>query len=150
MLLEDKIYKDYVEALKNRDKPKVDFLSFIRAQLKNKAIGLKKDKLDDSEVIGVLDKQRKKLKETKESISSSSRTELMDSVDNELAILDKYLPQPLDDDTLIKIIDEVIIELKAASMKDMGKVMKQILAKTSGKADSRKVSEIVKQKLSSL
>jgi len=150
MLLEDRIYKDYVEALKSRDKPRVDFLSFIRAELKNKAISLKKEKLDDAEVIGVLNKQRKHLQETKESISSSTRTELIDSVNSELALLEKYLPEPMDDGSIIKIIDEVIAELKATSMKDMGGVMKQVLAKTSGRADSRKISEIVKQKLSSL
>ena len=93
MLLEDKIYKDYVDALKARDKPRTDFLSFIRAELKNKAISLKKERLNDAEVVGVLNKQKKHLEETKDSISSSSRKELIDSVNNELAVLEKYLPQ---------------------------------------------------------
>lgn len=150
MLLEDKIYKDYVGALKARDKSKSDFLSFIRAELKNKAISLKKEKLDDAEVIGVLNKQKKRLEETKESISSSSRKELIENVNNELAVLEKYLPEPLDDESILKIIEESILEIGASSIKDMGKVMKQVLAKTSGKADSRKISEIVRQKLSSL
>ena len=150
MLLEDKIYKDYVDALKARDKPRADFLSFIRAELKNKAISLKKERLDDAEVVGVLNKQKKHLEETKDSISSSSRKELIDSVNNELAVLEKYLPESLDDESVAKIIEESILEVGAASIKDMGKVMKQVLARTSGRADSRKISEIVKQKLSSL
>jgi len=148
MLLEDKIYKDYVDALKARDKPRTDFLSFIRAELKNKAISLKKERLDDAEVVGVLNKQKKHLEETKDSISSSSRKELIDSVNNELAVLEKYLPQSLDEADVINIIDEVIAELGAASMKDMGKVMKQVLEKISGRADSQRISEIVRQKLS--
>ena len=148
MLLEDKIYKDYVDALKARDKPRTDFLSFIRAELKNKAISLKKERLDYAEVVGVLNKQKKHLEETKDSISSSSRKELIDSVNNELAVLEKYLPQSLDEADVINIIDEVIAELGAASMKDMGKVMKQVLEKISGRADSQRISEIVRQKLS--
>ena len=148
MLLEDKIYKDYVDALKARDKPRTDFLSFIRAELKNKAISLKKERLNDAEVVGVLNKQKKHLEETKDSISSSSRKELIDSVNNELAVLEKYLPQSLDEADVINIIDEVIAELGAASMKDMGKVMKQVLEKISGRADSQRISEIVRQKLS--
>ena len=148
MLLEDKIYKDYVDALKARDKPRADFLSFIRAELKNKAISLKKERLDYAEVVGVLNKQKKHIEETKDSISSSSRKELIDSVNNELAVLEKYLPQSLDEADVINIIDEVIAELGAASMKDMGKVMKQVLEKISGRADSQRISEIVRQKLS--
>ncbi|UCD15282.1 MAG: GatB/YqeY domain-containing protein [Candidatus Omnitrophota bacterium] len=148
-MLEDKIYKDYVEALKSKDRHRVDFLSFVRAGLKNYAIQLKKDKLDDQEVIKVLKGQQKRLADSKESIVSSGRKELLKNLETELAILSEYLPQPMDESQLARIIDEVIESSGASSMKDMGKVMKAVLEKVGAAADNRKISEIIKTKLSS-
>ena len=150
MLLEEKIYKDYVEALKSRDKEKIDFLSFIRAELKNAAIGLRKDKLDDDEALAVIKKQKKRLEEAKESTIPSGRADLIKSIERELAILDSYLPPPLEESQLIVIIDEVISAIGATSMKDMGRVMKEVLGKVGVRAEAKKVSELVKNKLSSL
>ena len=149
MLLEDKIYQDYVTALKAKDKAKTGFLSFVRADLKNRAIELKKDKLDDSEVLAVLKKQQKRLQDSKESITASGRTELIQGLEQELALLAEYLPKPLADEELAKIVKDTISDLGAASMKDMGKVMKEILAKVGVRADSKKVSSLVKECLSS-
>lgn len=148
-MIEDKIYKDYVEALKSKDKHKAGFLSFIRAELKNVAIDLKKEKLDDDEALAVLKKQKKRLEDSKESIAKSERQDLLQNLDKELEILDQYLPKPLEESELIAIIDEVISSIGASSMKDMGRVMKEVIARVGVRADSRKVSELVKQKLSS-
>jgi hypothetical protein len=148
-MLEEKIYKDYLEALKSKDKHKREFLSFIRAELKNAAIELRIKELDDSEVLKVLKKVRRRLGETKESIASSGRKEYIESLDRELAILDGYLPKPLSEPELLEIIDQVISELGASSLKDMGRVMKEVLAKVGVRVEAKKVSEIVKSKLSS-
>ena len=148
-MLEDKIYKDYVDALKSKDKNTADFLSFVRADLKNAAIDLKKEKLDDDEALTVLKKQKKRLQDSKESISASGRQDLLQNLEKELKILDSYLPSPLEESELIAIIDEVISAAGASSLKDMGRVMKEVLAKVGVRADSKKVSELVKNKLSS-
>lgn len=150
MTLEERIYQDYVEALKAKDRAKTDFLSFIRAELKNAAIDLRKKKLDDGEVIAVLKKQKKRLQDTRESVVASKREELLKDVDRELALLNGYLPPPLAENELIDIINQVISEVNATSMKDMGRLMKEVLAKTGGRADSRHVSELVRNKLLSL
>ncbi len=147
-MLEDKIYQDYVAALKAKEKQKTAFLSLVRSELKNKAIELKKEKLDDPEVLTVLKKQQKRLLDTKESIAQSQRADLIEATDQEIALLESYLPKPLGDEELLKIIDEVISETEASSMKDMGKVMKEVLAKVGVRADSKKVSALVKEKLS--
>ena len=147
IMLEEKIYQDYLGALKERNRQKIDFLSFVRAQLKNAAIELKKKKLDDNEVLTVLKKQKKRLAESKESIVSSQRSDLIEDLERELAILDGYLPKPLEESELLAIIDQVIAHLSASSMKEMGKVMKEVLAQAGVRADSRKVSELVKEKL---
>ena len=147
MMLEDKIYKDYVEALKARNKQKSDFLSFIRAELKNNAIELKKDKLDDNEVLSALKKQKKRLEESYAMMQKSQRADILDGLKAESAILDEYLPRQLDESELTTLVEQTIKELGASSIKDMGRVIKEILAKAGASADSRKVSEIVKAKL---
>jgi len=148
-MLEDKIYQDYVTALKAKDRQKADFLSLIRAELKNQAIELKKEKLEDAEVLAVLKKQQKRLQDAQESIASSGRTDLIEGLKKELVLLAEYLPKPLADDELAKIVKDTISELGASSMKDMGKVMKEVLAKVGVRADSKKVSSLVKESLSS-
>jgi len=146
-MLEDKIYQDYTQALKSRDRSKIDFLSLIRADIKNQAINLKKEKLEDGEVLAVLKKTQKKLQDAKEIIAKSGRTDLVEDLKKELAILTEYLPKPLEEAKILEIVSAVINELSASSIKDMGKVMKEVLARVGVRADSRKVSNLVKEKL---
>lgn len=148
--LEQKIYEEYVRAMKSGDKDRTGFLSFLRAELKNSAIDLKKQSLDDSEVLSVLNKQKKRLQETKESAESSGRKDILEQAERELSFLKPYLPEALGDKEVSEIVDKVISELGAASMKDMGRVMKEVLAIVGVRADSRLVSGLVKEKLSSL
>ncbi len=147
-MLEDKIYQDYIQALKAKDKQKRSYLSLIRADLKNQAINLKKEKLDDSDTLAVLKKAQKRLQDAKESIIQSQRTDLLQDLEKELKILSEYLPEPLTDAELSKIVNQVIGELKACSMKNMGQVMKEVLSQVGVRADSKKVSNMVKERLS--
>jgi len=146
-MLEDKIYQDYTQALRAKNRQKIDFLSLLRADLKNQAINLKKDKLDDAEVLVVLKKTQKKLQDAKEIIAKSGRDDLLQDLEKELAILTEYLPEPLDEAKILEIVNTTISDLSASSMKDMGKVMKEVLAKVGVRADSKKVSSLVKEKL---
>ena len=75
--------------------------------------------------------------------------DLIEALEKELEILNQYLPQPLSDDQVLAIIDEAISSTGASSIKDMGRVMKEVLAKVGVKADSKKVSNLVREKLSS-
>ncbi|UCG34687.1 MAG: GatB/YqeY domain-containing protein [Candidatus Omnitrophota bacterium] len=147
MQLEDRIFKDYAQALKAKDKHKADFLSFVRAELKNRAIELKKEKLDDNEALAVLQKQKKRLQDSKEAIIKSDRADLLEAIEKELTIVDDYLPKPLEESELAKIIEEAISEVGASSIKDMGKVMKEVLAKVGARAEPKQVSALVKNKL---
>ena len=146
-MLEEKIYNDYLIALKERNKHRLGFLSFIRSELKNSAFNLRKDKLEDAEVLAVLAKQKKRLNESRESIVASGRSDMLSDIDKELAIVDEYLPQPLADNEISSIVDKIIEQTSASSMKDMGKVMKEVLAQTGARADSKIVSDLVKNKL---
>lgn len=148
-MLEKQIYFDYLEALKSRNKNKISYLSFIRSELKNHAINFKKSKLDDSEVLIILRKLQKNLFDTTASIAPNTRQDLLNDLEKELQILNQYLPKPLDDSELLKIINQVITDINASSMKDMGKVMKEVLSIVGLKADSKKLSSFVKDKLMS-
>ena len=146
-MLEDKIYTDYVDSMKAKDKDKSQFLSFLRAVLKNKSIELKKSKLDDGEVLAVLQKENKKLAETKDAVKGHA--EKLDEVNRQIEIIKGYLPEQISEEQVSQIVDKVISDTGAASIKDMGKVMKAVLEKIAGRADSKIASQIVKQKLSS-
>ena len=87
--------------------------------------------------------------DAKESIVKSERTDLLEGLEKELAILTEYLPKPLEEAQVLEIINAVISELSAVSMKDMGKVMKEVLTRIGVRANSKKVSNLVKEKLSS-
>jgi len=147
MRLEEKIYQDYVTALKNKEKAKTDFLSFIRAELKNTAIGLKKDSLDDNETSACLRKQKKRLQDSWEAFKASGRSQALEQLKTEIALLEAYLPKSLPEEQIRQVIEQVIADTQAMGVKDMGKVMKETLSRTGGQADPKLVSEIVRVKL---
>ena len=148
-MLEDRIYQDYIESLKTKDKFKVDFLSFLRAQLKNLSKDLKKEKLDDKEVFKVLQKQKKRLQELKNQLVSSERKEALKEIEQELNIIQAYLPEPLTQEELSEIVNEAIRQTNATSLKDMGRVMREVLSKVGPRVQPQEVSNLVKERLSS-
>ncbi len=147
-MLEERIFNDYKTAMKAQDKHKTSVLSFLRAELMNTAIAKKKTKLDDNEIIGVIRKQIKTRQDSIEQFKNGNRLDLADKESAELQILKNYLPKELAAEELDKIVSDAITAIQASGMKDMGKVMKEVMAKVSGQADSKLVSDLVKEKLS--
>lgn len=146
-MLEDKILTDYKVAMKSKDNLKSSTLSFLRAQIKNVCIDKKKEKLDDSDVIAIIKKQVKQRQDSIENFKSGGRQDLVDKEQKELKILESYLPKELSKEELAKMVDDEIKNSGATSMKDMGKIMKEVLAKASGRADNKLVSDLVRLKL---
>ena len=146
-MLEDKILADFKDAMKNRDTFKRSTLSFLRSQLKNMAIEKKKDKLDDSDVIITIKKQVKQRLDSIEKFESGGRQDLVEKEQNEVEILKTYLPEELSTGEIEGVIDEVIANTGASTVKDMGRVMKEIVSQVSGRADNKLVSELVRSKL---
>jgi len=97
----------------------------------------------------IIKKLQKRLLDSKENIIKSQRQDLIQNLEEELGILEEYLPKPLEDSELLQIIQDIIAKTGASSMKDMGKVMKEVLDTVGVRADSKKVSSIVKDKLTS-
>jgi hypothetical protein len=134
--------------MKKKETAKVSTLSFLRAQISYAALEKKKKNLDDAECLGVIRRLIKQHQDSIEQFKAGNRMDLVDKETNELTILKTYLPQELSSEEIKKIIEGVITETAASGLKDMGKVMKEVLAKAAGSADNKLVSELVKEKLS--
>ena len=146
-MLEEKILNDYKQAMKDKDTLKSSLLSFLRAEMINAAVAKKKKALDDPETIAVIRKQVKQHQDSIEQFTKGGRADLADKETKELAILKSYLPKELPADEIKKIIEEVVLSTGASGIKDMGKVIKEVLAKVGASADSKVVSDLVRQRL---
>ena len=147
-MLEERIQKDYVQAMKDRDSLRSGTVNFLRAQLKNVRINERKDALTDEDVISVIKKQIKQRQDSIEQFKAGGRQDLVTKEEAELKILKSYLPEELGEAQLQSIIRETMKETGASSMKDMGTLMKAVGAKIQGRADNKLVSELVKKSLS--
>ena len=154
-MLEEQIQKDYIQAMKGKDKVKSSTLNFLRAQLKNVFIEKRVANADlhslpDVDVVVVIKKQIKQRHESIEQYQKGGRQDLAQKEEAELTILKGYLPQEMSESTLNVLVKEAMQEAGAQSMKDMGKVMKIVTVKVQGRADNKLVSELVKKALSHL
>ena len=147
-MLEDQLSKDYVEAMKAKDAVRSSTVSFLRASVKNLRIEKRLEKLDDADVIVVIKKQIKQRQDSIEQYKQGGRQDLVDKETAELNILRNYLPKEMPEEELKRIIQEAVKEAGAVTMKDMGKVMKIVTEKIAGRADNKRVSELVRTVLS--
>lgn len=147
MTLVEQITKDMTTAMKEQDKFTLSVLRMLKSALQLEKISKNHD-LTDEETIAVIKKQVKLRKDSKEEFSKLNKTEEADNLDKEIDCLSKYLPEEMSDEEMMQIIEEVFAELKPASIKEMGKVMKELNPKLAARADMTKVSAIVKEKLS--
>ena len=146
-MLEEKILSDYRGSMKSRETLKSSTLAFLRAEMINLAIAKKKKVLDDNDTIAVIKKQIKQRQDSIEQFTKGSRLDLADKESQELEILKVYLPPELPAEEIKQIIEEAVTLTAAQDMKDMGKVMKEVTAKTAAAADSKLVSELVRERL---
>ena len=148
MSLKDQIDSDIKTAMKARDSQTVSALRMVSSAIKNKMIEVRPNELTDDDVIGVLKKLSKQRKDSIEQFQKAGRDDLVENEQKELLVLEKYLPEQMSEEQITEIVIASISEVGAASMKDMGKVMQAVTAKTQGAADNKLVSQIVKSKLS--
>lgn len=147
MSLKQQILDDTKEAMKAKDANKVNTLRFLQAAVKNKEIEVRPNSLTDDDVISVLKKSAKQRQDSIEQFTKAGRQDLADKEVSELRIIEGYLPQQMGADQIEAIVKEAIKEVGATSPKEMGAVMKAVMAKTQGSADNKIVSELVKKQL---
>lgn len=143
----EKINEDLKNAMKEKDTFKLSVLRMLKSALQLEQIA-KKHELDDNEISAVLKKQVKVRKDSLEEYKKYDKTELVESLEKEIAILDAYLPEEMSESEITKVVEAVIDEVKPTSMKDMGIVMKKVNEQLIGKnADMSLVSKLVKEKI---
>lgn len=143
----EKINEDLKNAMKEKDTFKLSVLRMLKSALQLEQIA-KKHELDDNEIAAVLKKQVKVRKDSLEEYKKYDKTELVESLEKEIAILDAYLPEEMSESEISEIVKSAVEEIKPTSMKDMGLVMKKVNEQLIGKnADMSLVSKLVKEKI---
>ena len=147
MSIKDRIKADLKDAMRAKDTQKRDTLRNLNAAIKQAEIDGKKE-LSESEIEAILAKYAKQREDAIKQFKEANRDDLVAKEEAELEIVKSYLPKPLSDEELQKIVKEIIDEVKAESMRDMGKIMGVIKSKFGSRADGSKVNKIVKELLS--
>ena len=132
--------------MKNKDTIRKSVVTLIRAAIKQYEVDNRVELADDA-IIDIISKQLKQRKDSLAEFEKANRDDLVEETKSEIQVLEGYLPQQLSEEELEKIVIETIAEVGATSMKDMGKIMATIKPKTAGRADGRKINELVKKNL---
>src|SRR5262245_31918322 len=146
MSLIARIEEELKQARLARDNERRDALSLILASLRSAEKELQRP-LSDDEELQVLQRERKRRLEAAEAYEQAGREEQADAEEFELDVLEEFMPEPLDEDELEEIIDDVIAEVGATSLRDLGRVMADVMPQVSGRADGSTVSQLVREKL---
>ena len=145
--LHDRLSEDLKHAMKARDQLRMDTIRMIKSALFNKEIELKKD-LDEAEMSRVLTVLVKQRKEAAEQYQKAKRDELAEKELKEIVIVEGYLPKALSQEEIVQIVENAVQETGATTAKDMGNVMKAVMAKLAGQAvDGKLISDLVRARL---
>jgi uncharacterized protein YqeY len=134
------------EAMLARDTERRDALRLILSSLRSAEKDLQRP-LSDEEELQVLQRERKKRHEAADAFRGAGREEQAAKEEGELAVLEEFMPEPLSEEQLDQIVDDAIAENKATSMRDMGRVMADVMPQIAGRADGSAVSQLVREKL---
>ncbi|NMW84608.1 GatB/YqeY domain-containing protein [Peptoniphilus sp. AGMB00490] len=146
MSLKERLMADLKEAMKSKNKLRKDVITMVRAAIKQKEVD-ERVELDDSDIENIISKQLKEKKSSIEEFKKGNREDLVKQTNDEIEILLEYLPEQLSDEELKEIIKKVIDENELTSMKDIGKLMKNVMPLIKGKADGKQVNVIAKELL---
>jgi len=149
MSLIEQIQKDITSAMKSRDEARLSTLRMVKTALKNREID-KMAPLDERESQQVLSTLIKQRKESIEQFTKGGRKEMADKEAEEISLIETYLPQAAGEEHILAGVRAVIAEMTAPTMKDMGTVMKNVMARFAGagvRVDGKQVSEAVKKEL---
>lgn len=147
MSLKERVFEDMKSALKAGDKERLGPLRMALAAIKNAEIG-KREELSDDEVVQALAREVKKWEDAAAEFEKSGQAERAAKERRDAAVLKVYLPEQLSDEELTKIVEKTLVEVGATSPSDMGKVMGLIMSKVRGRADGKKVNDLVREILS--
>ena len=146
MTLIAQIEVELKDAMKERDADRRDALRLILNALRAAEKEIQRP-LHEDEELQVLQRERKKRTEAAEAFRDGGREEQAAGEERELAVLEEFMPEPLSEDELEEIVDDVIAEVGATSLRDIGRVMADVMPQVAGRADGSAVSQLVREKL---
>jgi uncharacterized protein len=146
MTIVTRIEDELKQARLARDGDRRDALSLILSSLRSAEKELQRP-LSDEEELQVLQRERKRRAEAADAYEAAGREEQAEAEEYELEVLEEFMPEPLSEDELEEIIDDVIAEVGATSLRDLGRVMADVMPQVSGRADGSEVSQLVREKL---
>ncbi len=150
MSLKEQIGEDIKTAMKAKDKVRLQTVRGIKKAILEKEVELRpkgQDSLTPEQEIELLSQQAKQRRDSIEQFASAGREDLAEKEKQELDIITTYLPEQVSDEEVESIIDRIIADSGASTMKDLGKVMGPAMKQLKGKADGKKIQELVKSKL---
>lgn len=146
MTMKKQVEQDMIQAAKDRDKIRLSALRLIKTAMHNREIDLKRE-LNEPELLQLLSGMVKQRRDSIEQFAKGGRADLVAQEEAELAIVQSYMPQQLSREEIEAEIDKAVGEAGALSVKDMGKVMKVLMPRITGKADGKLVGDLVKARL---
>jgi uncharacterized protein YqeY len=148
MSLLNQLNDDIKQAMRSKDKDRLNVIRMVKAALQNEAIHLGVKELATDDELTILSRELKQRNESLSEFKAAGRDDLCEKLEKEIAILHDYMPEPLSNEKLKKIVQEAIITLNVCSKKDFGKVMGYVMPRVKGKADGTKIQQLVQQLLS--
>jgi uncharacterized protein len=146
MSLIARLESELTTAMKERETARRDALRLILSSLRAAEKELQRP-LSDDEELQVLQRERKRRLESAEAFRGGGREEQAQAEEAELAVLEEFMPAPLSEEELERIVDDAIAEVGATSMRDLGRVMADVMPQIAGRADGSAVSQLVREKL---
>ena len=143
-MLKEKLLEDLKSAMKEKNTNKKNAVQMVRTAI----LQIEKDKgieVSDEQIIDIIAKEVKKRKDSLSDFEKANRQDLIDQINEEINVLEEYLPEQLSDEELEKIISKIVVDVEASSIKDMGKVMKEAKIEIGAKADGKRINEMVKK-----
>lgn len=145
MNLENKLNQEIKKAMKSKDKDRLNAIRSIKSAIANYTTQKNAKELDDSIILGIIQKIQKQLKDSIDIYKEQNRKDLLKEDSNLLSVIEEFLPAQLSDHELTTIVLDVINSLGATTMKDMGKVMSMVNKEVNGGSDSKTISLKVKE-----
>ena len=144
MTLKERLTNDLKDAMKNKEQVRKSVVTLVRAAIKQKEVD-ERVELDDVDVMDIVSKQLKQRNEALVDFKKAGRDDLISQTEEEIKILLTYLPKQLTDDELREYIKQAVEQVGATSVKDMGKIMGILMPKVKGKADGRRINNLVSE-----
>ena len=147
MSLQERINEDLKVYMKSKDTFKLGVVRMVKGAVQLEKINLKKEELSYDEIIKLISKQIKMRKDSIAEFTKAGRDDLVQQNEKEIDVLKEYMPEDMSEEEVINIINEAISSTGASNIKEMGKVMREVTPKVSGRFDMGRVSSIIKEKL---